>query len=290
MNKTLLALSLILFSFKSFINAQSIEMYFPHFAGKAYDFIIFQGSNTITISKDTIPKDGKFTLEIPKEYSPYKGMSRWLITGTREGGGLDMYIPGSDFSVSCKEAKPSNKNITYTNNTGNTDLNDLYQKQESILQRYEAMLRATKAFDKTNKDYPIFKHQLGEQRKEYKTFQNVLKTKYDYTGQFIQIVNITHGTGTELLELEKDKAQNISDYITNDMDWPTLYTSGHWNTVISAWISIHTQVLKDPRKFALDYNKINSRIRSLKIQTDFSEKVKYYLTQQKQEAYIKTIN
>jgi hypothetical protein len=40
--------------------AQSISMDFPAFAGKTYDFIIFQGSKAEKVMQDTIPKDGKF--------------------------------------------------------------------------------------------------------------------------------------------------------------------------------------------------------------------------------------
>lgn len=286
MNKIIILLPLLLLGF---VKAQTIEMYFPHFAGKTYDFIIFQGSQTLTVLTDTIPKDGKFSLTIPREYEPYKGMSRWLITGTKEGGGLDMYIPGNDFSVSCKESMPSKKTIIYTNNTGNNDLNTLYQKQETIFQRYNAMLWAIKAFDKTDKNYSVFKHELREQQNEYRVFQNALKTKYDYPGQFIQIVNITRGKGNELLEKENDRAKNITNYIANELDWQALYTSGHWSSIISSWVSIHTQVLKDQKKFTIEYRKINSRIKSPDLKIDLSEKVRYYLTQQKQDAYLKII-
>ena len=83
------------------IVAQSISMEFPAFAGKTYDFVIFQGSKVETVMQDTIPKNGKFKLTIPKKYAPYTGMCRWLITGTAEGGGIDMAIPGYDFSIAC---------------------------------------------------------------------------------------------------------------------------------------------------------------------------------------------
>lgn len=43
-------------------------------------------------------------------------MSRWLITGTKEGGGLDMYIPGRDFSVNCVVAQSRDENIIYKGN------------------------------------------------------------------------------------------------------------------------------------------------------------------------------
>ncbi len=110
------------------IEAQNISMYFPHFAGKTYDFIIFQGGQQRTVYQGTIPLDGKFILNIPEEYKSYKGMSRWLITGTKEGGGLNMFIPGKDFSVSCNEAMPNNSNIVYTNNDYNKEFNDLHKK------------------------------------------------------------------------------------------------------------------------------------------------------------------
>lgn len=72
-------------------------------------------------------------------------MSRWLITGTAEGGGLDMYIHGKDFSVSCKEAQPNEENIIYTNNTGNTELRKLHAEQMGILSRYGAMKQSIKS-------------------------------------------------------------------------------------------------------------------------------------------------
>jgi hypothetical protein len=72
--------------------AQSISMEFPAFAGKTYDFIIFKGDKQVIAQQDTIPQGGEFVLTIPKKYSPYKVMCRWLITGTKDGGGLDIML------------------------------------------------------------------------------------------------------------------------------------------------------------------------------------------------------
>jgi hypothetical protein len=38
-------------------------------------------------------------------------MSRWLITGTAQGGGLDMAKPGQNFSVVCLSDTPDTANI-----------------------------------------------------------------------------------------------------------------------------------------------------------------------------------
>jgi peroxiredoxin len=270
-------------------NAQNIRMDFPHFAGKAYDFIIFQGDNQKTIYQGVIPSDGKFTLTVPKEYTPYTGMSRWLITGTKEGGGLDMLIPGKDFSVSCKETRPDEKNIIYTGNIQIEELNNLYQEQQKILEQCYAMLQALKTFQKTNENYVVFEKEYQKQVKNYEKFQNTLQNNADYTTQFIRILNITQGIGTQILDTEEKKARNIAQYIADDLDWQALYTSGHWAEIVSSWISIHTQVLKDPSVFVNDFAKISNKIKDSKLYIDFVGRTAYFLAQQGKDGLINAV-
>lgn len=258
-----------------FLNAfsQNINMEFPYFKGKSYDFIIFQGVAAKTIIKGTIPDDGKFTLIIPQEYAPYTGMSRWLITGTAEGGGLDMLIPGRDFEVVCKEAKPDDQNILYIGNKEIPELNTLYSNQQKILAKYEAMRTTKKVFSNEDPHYRIFELKYQEQMKLYEAFQRELMSKDDYAAKFINIVNITSGIGTKLLHTEKDNAENINEYITGQLDWATLYTSGHWNGVINSWVSIHTKIFNDPKRFAVDLSKVTGRIKDDKQYEDLVKRV-----------------
>lgn len=281
---------LLIFGILSFsCHAQSIRMEFPHFAGKSYDFIIFTGTGTKKM-QGTIPQDGKFTLSVPKEYVPYTGMSRWLITGTQEGGGLDMLIPGHDFSVSCTTAaKPDDKNIIYTGNTDTLELHSLYKKQQDIFSRHNAMLQATKAYPKKDKNYPVFEKEYQHQLKAYESFQQGLDTKDNYPARFINIVNITQGIGTKILNSEEEKAKNIADYILQKLDWQTLYTSGHWYGVISSWASLHSQVLNDPQNFAADFASISKKISNKEQYTDFAARVAYTLTQNGKEDFIKEV-
>ncbi len=271
------------------IKAQNINMYFPHFAGKTYDFVIFQGGQQRIVYQGTIPEDGKFTLSIPEENKPYKGMSRWLITGTKEGGGLDMFIPERDFSVSCNEATPNNSNIIYANNDYNKELNNLHQKQESILSRYEVMNQALRVFSAEDKYYSFFKIEFQRQKEAYRDFQKKLNNRSDYISQFLQIVNITRGIGTELKESQGDKAESINSYIIHKLNWEYLYTSGHWNTIIDSWISIHIRVIKDPKRFVKDYKVIESKLKSEKFHYDFSERVKQNLTTDNKQDYLKEL-
>ena len=84
---------------------------------------------------------------------------------------------------------------------------------------------------------------------------------------------------------------NKSDYITNpnQLNWEDLYTSGHWNTIIDSWISIHTRVIKDSKKFAEDYRVIESKLKSEKLNYDFSERVKQNLRTDNKQGFLKEL-
>lgn len=274
--------------FSSRCFGQNIQMEFPRFAGKTYEFIIFQGSNAKRVLEGTIPSDGKFTLSIPKQYAPYTGMCRWLITGTEEGGGLDMIVFGKDFLVSCLSEKPDNENIVYAGNTENVSLNTLYKTQEQIFARHDAMLQATKAYPQTDKNYPLFIEEYQGQMKAYDVFQAKLKKDSSYAVEFLKIVNITLGIGTKIESSEETRALDLSRYITEAMNWQTLYTSGHWSNVISSWVYIHTQVFKDKNLFASDFALITRKL-STNQYPDFVNRVTHILTEEGKDDYINAI-
>lgn len=168
----------VLLCFHSFnLHAQHIQMYWPKLEGKTYDFIIFQGDKQVIAQQDTIPKGGEFVLTIPKEFSPYTGMCRWLITGTTEGGGLDMSIQGKDFSVSCIESKPNENNIIYKGHDPVNSLNSLHNEQKQIIDKHELMVKATQLYEPKHPLYQTFETERQHQASLYDAFQASLEKK-----------------------------------------------------------------------------------------------------------------
>lgn len=266
--------------------AQTIQMEFPHFAGRTYDLILFQGDNQVKVIQDTIPANGKFTMKIPKEYEPYTGMSRWLLTNSAEGGGLDMPIPGKDFSISCLVQNPTKEeDFVYKNNSDAALLNTLFREQQTIISRGEAVNAVLNTYDKSDKSYPLFQQEYNKQQKNYTAFQQNLSKNNAYVAKVFNIFGMTMGVGTELQNTEQAKAKNIADYIANQLDFNVLYTSGHWTTIIAAWVDIHTQVLKDKNSFAADFAKIEKKT-DAKLFTDFAGRVAYFLSQRGADDYI----
>jgi len=254
-----------------FLQAQDIHMTFPHLAGKTYEFIIFQGDKTV-MKADTIPSDGKFTLAVPELNRPYTGMCRWLITNTQEGGGIDMLIPGNDFSVSCTDPVPSENTIIYANNNGPQTLNRQYAEQQAIYNRFAVMEQSLKAYTEKDKAYKFFTKEYKKQVSAYDAFRKKAARESHYSAEFLTIVSITLGIPPTLGGTETEKARIIADYIANKMDWDVLYTSGHWGGIITAWADIHTQVLKDETLMAKDRDTIIKKLKPVPAK-EFSDMV-----------------
>lgn len=283
------AIFLLLIGFHP-LHAQNITMHFPHFAGKTYDFIIFQGTQPISVTKNTIPEDGKFTLQIPEEYAPYSGMSRWLLTNSETGGGLDMIIPGQDFSVSCNSAQPSEQNIIYTHNEEVRQLNALNHDQEIIIRKFEAMIMATTAYKNDKEKYDYFKNEIIQQKATFKDFSNSLKINSNYAKKVLPIINITKGVGSHLEESEEKRAANISKYIAEDLNWEALYTSGHWETVLDSWVQIQTKIIKNDEVLLSDFTKMERRITQPSIKSDFIKTITKIFTQYGKDREIQIIS
>ena len=277
-----------LFIFNS-TNAQSIDMTFPAFAGKTYDFIIFQGSQQLTVQQDTIPINGVFTLKIPSDYESYTGMSRWLITGTAEGGGLDMAIPGYDFAVHCDAKQPTNENISYSGFDPVNELNRLYTAQQQIIDKFETMSRAAQLYKDDRKLYKTFNIEKENQTTAYDDFQNALKENDNFNARFLPIVNLTKGIPHKLTDNYEEKASLVNEFISEKLNFQDLYVSGHWTAIIQSWVALQINVVNDSTKFVTDFKSISDRIPNPTHYTDFAGKVTYYLTQYSKDGYVEAI-
>lgn len=287
--KKVQSLLIVLFGLTLTSTAQTIQMEFPHLSGKTYDLILFQGDAEVKVSQDIIPKNGKFALVIPKEYAPYTGMCRWLITNSAEGGGLNMLIPGKDFSVSCLVERPTKEeDFIYEGNPDNKVLNTLFNEQQKILLKANAIIDVLNAFDKTAKNYTVYEEEYASLKNEYATFQSDVLKNPAYAAKVLNVLGMAKGIGTELTRTEEELAKNLANYIANDLDFNVLYTSGYWTNIITSWTDIHTIVLQDKAVFATDFKKIEKKT-DVKLFTDIASRVAYSLAQKGQDDYIATL-
>ncbi|KQM55243.1 thioredoxin family protein [Chryseobacterium sp. Leaf201] len=263
-------------------------MSFPKFAGQTYMFLLFQGNQTIK-QEGIIPASGDFNLTIPKGLIPYTGMARWLLTNSKDGGGLDMIINAQDFSITCNEPLPNNSNIIYKGPSQTPQLNRLNKEQASILNRYAAMQMAVQSFTPNHAQYKMFQQELNEQQHSYRNFHEKASASGQYDQIFLMITNITRGLGPELTEDPKIKANMIAMYIANDLDWNILYTSGHWSTVIDMWTNAHATVIQQPERFIADFVKIGNQLNNKRMYADWAAQVSRSLSQAGKDMLISAV-
>ena len=249
--------------------AQSINLEFPYFAGQTYEFTIFQGDKRVKLKEDSIPKGGKVQLRIPENYKGYKGMAQWYLTNSATGGGLDLIINNEDFSVSCLDSIPKTESIVYKNTQENIFDKSNYQKQQKLFEKHDAMLATKRAYEPKSKFYKLAEEEYTSITDQYVTYSNDLKQSPLFAAKFRQIVNLTMGIGTIITLDEKEKANNINTFITNELDFSVLYTSNHWGGIINSWVEIQIKVLKDDAKMVTDATTILNRLKSDAIYTDF---------------------
>lgn len=261
------------------LHAQTIDMHWPAFAGRTYDFIIFQGSVAEKISQDTIPADGRFQLVIPETYAPYTGMSRWLITNSQEGGGLDMAIPGHGFSVSCATAEPSNENIIYKGFDPVNELNRLHEEQQQIIDKFEAIKRAATLYKDQEKLHKLLMKEAQNQQSAYVDFRARLKKNPNFNARFLPIVTLVNGYNHQLSDNYDTQMQLFNDYVVHQMDYNDLYVSGYWAGIIHNWVVMHVNNETEATAFAELFNTISLRIEDPEQYTDFVGKITYYLNQ-----------
>ena len=249
--------------------SQTINLEFPYFEGKTYEFKIFQGDKMVTLKTDTIRKGGKVQLVFPKEYAGYKGMAQWYLTNSKTGGGLDLIINNQDFSVTCLDSVPTNESIKYKGSNESIFSKTNYLEQQKLFEKHDAMLAATRAYAKDNKLYKIFDTEYKSIINQYALHSKNLAKSPLYAARFRQIVNITMGIGTIITLDETEKANNINNFIVNDLDFEALYTSNHWGGIINNWVQLQTIVIKDDKTLLQNTKFILKRLPSNKIYTDF---------------------
>ncbi|MEZ0184721.1 peroxiredoxin family protein [Flavobacterium oncorhynchi] len=251
------------------VQAQILNLKFPYFAGKTYEFKIFQGEKEVILREDTIQKGGKVQLVIPKEYKGYKGMALWLLTNSKTGGGLSFILNNENFSVECLDSVPSIKSIVYKDTRENIFDKENYQQQQQLFEKHDAVLAMKKAYSPNTELYKLSSKEYETLLKEYETYSKLLSSSDLYAAKFRQIVNLTMGIGSVITLDEKDKSMNINDFMVDKLDYEVLYTSNHWSGLIKNWVQLQTVVFKNDDKLITDITTILSRIKSNKVYTEY---------------------
>lgn len=283
--KVFFLISFLLLFFSS--PAQTIDMHFPHFEGTSYTFSLIQGSETDTLATGIIPKDGKFQLNIPETHKGYKGMASWML---KTGGGLAMIINGEDFKVECLERVPSKSNIHFTGSEENLFLRVNYYEQQTLFAKHDAMLAALNIYTEKDSLYPVFQKEMQLLKKNYAGFRNALGENQLYAASFRKIADAVSGIGDVIYVTTDEQSLSLLNFITYQMNWQDLYTSGHWNELIKNWIDYHTKVDETDTQILKHSQYILNTISNDEVYTAFVETLVTHFTKTGKDGLINALS
>jgi peroxiredoxin len=268
LNSQFSILILILLSASS-IQAKQINLHFPHFAGHAFEWNIFQGKDPVTVRSGEIPQDGRVTLTMPETHQDYRGMTRWLL---KKGGGLDMIYTGNRFSVECLSEQPAPDNIIYTGNPENDYLKSQHLRQQTILDKLGAINHLLQIY---GPDEDLHKIALDEQAHLRRAFEQVQANRSEsplYAARFGEIVDFTRGIADKIYEDQEDHVAYFNDFVTHTLAFRDLYSSGHWDQVLHHWLMMNIRSGKGDLAFNQRLDAAMSRMNRDDILVAFAEK------------------
>jgi peroxiredoxin len=285
--KTLL-ISLILL-LASGVQSQTIELRFPHFAGTPYAWIFFQGDRQDTVARGTIPAGGEVTLVVPERHKGYAGMSRWMLVH-QGGGGLDLIINGEDFQVECLERIPSRDNIHFRGTRENPFMSELYFEKQKLLQQAEAMQLALKSYDPGEPLHATFQKEYDRLEKRFATIQQGASESSLYAAKFQQIVDFTMGIADRIYATDHERAMALNRFVTREMDWDALYTSGHWGGAIHTWIEMNVYAIQNDAILLEGTRNILSNIQNDQVYTDLAIQIVRYFTRHDKDPLLSALS
>lgn len=227
-----------------------------------------QGSEVDTLETGKLPQDGRLSIRIPENYKGYKGMVSWML---ESGGGLAMVINGEDFSVECLESLPDKTNIRFYESEENFFLRENYYTQQKIFEKHDAILKALDAYTEKDSLYPLFQSEMNNINFEYAVFRQELKNKNLYAARFREISDAVIGIGEVVYKAPEEQSESLIDFITNQMNWEDLYTSGHWKDLISMWVEMHLKTFETDNELLQNTRTVLNKISREDIYTDFTE-------------------
>jgi len=218
--------------------AQKITINLPHFAGKEYVWVLFNGEKPDTIARGALDANGQTVLTVPPAYENRRGMSNCLLTG---GGGLEIILNGGkDFTAGCTVAQPTINDIYYTGSEENTFLLEQYKRQEGLLNKAGIIAAAIQAYTPRDKLYKALSNEKKSLEKQFAGLQRQTAGSPLYAARIRQMSDFCRGLGSRLDLTEKEAIEEQRRYVRETVDFGQLWNSGLWKALFSKWISIET--------------------------------------------------
>ncbi|GHT68616.1 hypothetical protein AGMMS50239_34060 [Bacteroidia bacterium] len=218
-----------------YLQSQTVNFDFPHFAGQKYVVYLLKGDKQDTVYYGSLDKYGKSTFVLPLTHKDFVGIARWSLP---DGGGLEIVLnKEKNFIIHCTEAHPNDDNIVYINTPENEFMYGQYLQQANVINKAiacQSVLQQYRAQDAVYRFIDVEKQRLEEQFAE---IQTGIRQSPLYAARIREFSDYLTHTGSRLNLTEKEIEMECRNFVLTKMDFVQLYYSGFWNDIINRYIA-----------------------------------------------------
>ena len=214
------------------VQAQTIEVELPYYAGREYYLCLLQGTRQDTIATGELNAKGKATINFPQSY---RGVGRLTI---REYGRLRNIILNGEERILVSEADSLEAETVFTYSPENSFLIEAMAKQNRIINDYY------RAANGEAEPFMIFaspQQRMQAVENEYQAFRKEVADSPLYAARVLEILNLLTGVGSSFTISEQELLEEQRGFVVNKVGFDDLYTSGFWQQTLEAWVQITSQ-------------------------------------------------
>lgn len=244
--------------------SQTIELNLPSCNYLQYHLAIKQANKLDTIAVGRFDEMGKAIFEVDKKYSAYVGVGELTITATSKA--WNIILNGED-KISIAEGIEDE--IIFSNSTENIARVEFMQQYENIAKEYnEAVISASQ----TQSFFALPAVYVANAQKAYSDYLKELSNSPLYAARMMEVMLCLMGSGSELGQSQEDIAKWQQNYISNKLDFNTLYTSGFWQTMLDFWLEQHL-ILQNDETLLTDTRHLLNRTEEVPVRRELTNTI-----------------
>ncbi|GHV45370.1 hypothetical protein FACS1894180_7820 [Bacteroidia bacterium] len=217
------------------VNAQTINISFPSFAGKNYAFYLYQDTQFDTIAKGKMNENGVLKIVLPAKYAAFRGVG---MLDFGRSGALDIVINGEkEFFIFNTLVKEGNEaEFMYKNTPENQEVIDNAKQKREIAGKstlLDYVFQAYKPFEQFYISAQTEKNNLANQYSQMQ--KNTAKSPL-YAARLCEFFDYINFRGSKLEMSDSEIIKERKAFVRHSLDFGALYTSGQWEKITADWV------------------------------------------------------
>ena len=223
--KFLFNIFLLLSSSLSF--SQTIKLDIPTAYYMQYHLALHQGNLLDTVSVGRFDDKGKATFSLPEAYHSFRGVGKFTVTSL-DALNVNVILNGED-SIDIKEG---DNYVLTASSVENDYLMSTNNQMSQIMTEYNT------AMSQVSQDASAFavpQLKIYDLKAKYKQFWKGINDSPLYAARILELITSLAGIVQDFNTPSDSIVVQQHRYITNEVDFDDLYTSGFWQMALDTW-------------------------------------------------------